>query len=98
MSPPAQLALALCSLRALVGGRDSFIQTALLILQVKESVLQVQRRMQPAISALIRKEVYPNLLDGANVLSHPPVAGGARQIFGQILQQPLHAVAPVHCS
>ena len=40
---------------------------------------QVQRRMQPAISALIRKEVYPSLVDGVNVSSHPPVAGEAIQ-------------------
>ena len=37
--------------------------------------LQVQRRMQPAISALIRQELYPRLQDGPNVFQYPPISG-----------------------
>ena len=31
--------------------------------------------MQPAMSALIREELYPKLQDGANVFEYPPVSG-----------------------
>ena len=37
----------------------------------------VQRRMRPSISQLIRSTIYPDLIDGACVLTHPDVAGGS---------------------
>ena len=40
---------------------------------------QVQRRMRPAIADIIRKEIYPALKDGPNVLQHPDVSGAAPQ-------------------
>ena len=35
----------------------------------------VQRRMRPEISDLIRRTIYSELKDGANVLEYPPVSG-----------------------
>ena len=40
---------------------------------------QVQRRMRPAIAEIIRKEIYPALKDGPNVLHYPDVSGTAPQ-------------------
>lgn len=39
------------------------------------AVMQVQRRMRPAIADIIRKEIYPALRDGPNVQHYPDVSG-----------------------
>ena len=39
------------------------------------AVMQVQRRMRPAIADMIRKEIYPSLKDGPNVQHYPDVSG-----------------------
>lgn len=43
--------------------------------------LEIQRRMHPSISSLIRSTLYPNLGDAPNVQSYPPVAGMAKRLF-----------------
>lgn len=43
--------------------------------------LEMQRRMHPSISHLIRSTLYPNLVDAPNVHSYPPVAGMAKRMF-----------------
>lgn len=43
--------------------------------------LEMQRRMHPSISNLIRSTLYPNLGDAPNVKSYPPVAGMAKRLF-----------------
>ncbi|CAK9783071.1 unnamed protein product [Cutaneotrichosporon oleaginosum] len=45
------------------------------------SQLRVQRRMNPAISSLLRNTLYPNLIDHDLVLSYPHVAGMAKSLF-----------------
>ncbi len=43
--------------------------------------LKTQRRMRPQISALIREQIYPELLDHANVRAHPAVSGSTKNVF-----------------
>ena len=43
--------------------------------------LAMQRRMLPAIAALIRGPIYPDLLDAPSVLAYPPVRGIAQPLF-----------------
>lgn len=43
--------------------------------------LEMQRRMHPSISNLIRSTLYPNLCDAPNVLRYPEVAGMTKRIF-----------------
>ncbi|KAG0067610.1 hypothetical protein BGZ92_005099, partial [Podila epicladia] len=45
------------------------------------SVLTTQRRMRPCISNLIRRPLYPDLLDGRNVHDYPPVCGMGQDLF-----------------
>lgn len=47
------------------------------------TAMQVQRRMRPAIAEIIRKEIYPALKDGPNVLHYPDVAGMLAPHTGQ---------------
>ncbi|EUC58482.1 NFX1-type zinc finger protein, partial [Rhizoctonia solani AG-3 Rhs1AP] len=43
--------------------------------------LDVQRRMRPSISSLIRTTLYPNLQDNAKVLSYPDVRGMDKNVL-----------------
>ncbi|KAL6075671.1 NFX1-type zinc finger-containing protein 1 [Balamuthia mandrillaris] len=43
--------------------------------------LNTQRRMRPEIADLIRSFLYPNLIDGENVKSYPPLKGFARNLW-----------------
>ncbi|KAF1953214.1 P-loop containing nucleoside triphosphate hydrolase protein [Byssothecium circinans] len=45
------------------------------------STLETQRRMQPAISTLVRQTLYPNLKDDASVRSYPNVSGMKDSVF-----------------
>ncbi|KAF9358200.1 hypothetical protein BGX26_002267 [Mortierella sp. AD094] len=45
------------------------------------SHLTIQRRMRPEISDLIRKTLYPDLVDGANVRAYPPLTGMGANLF-----------------
>ncbi|KAI9241316.1 MAG: hypothetical protein BYD32DRAFT_66872 [Podila humilis] len=45
------------------------------------SVLTTQRRMRPCISNLIRGPLYPDLEDGKEVRSYPPVCGMGRDLY-----------------
>ncbi|KAF9310677.1 hypothetical protein BG003_008298 [Podila horticola] len=45
------------------------------------SVLTTQRRMQPSIADLIRRPLYPGLLNGRPVYEYPPVCGIAEELF-----------------
>lgn len=43
--------------------------------------LEVQRRMHPSISQLVRQTLYPQLQDGPNVSSYPLVSGLRHRLF-----------------
>ncbi|CAE6506724.1 unnamed protein product, partial [Rhizoctonia solani] len=43
--------------------------------------LDVQRRMRPSISSLIRTTLYPNLQDNAKVFNYPDVRGMDKNVF-----------------
>ena len=45
------------------------------------NMLQIQRRMHPSISDLIRKTLYPDLFDAPNVSEYPPVTGMKKRLF-----------------
>ena len=45
------------------------------------SILEVQRRMHPSISQLIRETLYPQLKDDQVVYGYPPVAGMIKRLF-----------------
>ncbi|KAG0025767.1 hypothetical protein BGZ81_006855 [Podila clonocystis] len=45
------------------------------------SILTTQRRMRPCISNLIRRPLYPDLLDGEDVHNYPPVCGMGQDLF-----------------
>ncbi|KAF9106328.1 hypothetical protein BGX27_009209 [Mortierella sp. AM989] len=45
------------------------------------SHLTIQRRMRPEISNLIRKSLYPDLVDGPNVREYPPLSGMGANLF-----------------
>ncbi|KAG0010219.1 hypothetical protein BGZ82_003553, partial [Podila clonocystis] len=45
------------------------------------SILTTQRRMRPCISNLIRRPLYPDLLDGGDVHNYPPVCGMGEDLF-----------------
>ncbi|KAG0331451.1 hypothetical protein BG004_001658 [Podila humilis] len=45
------------------------------------SMLTTQRRMRPCISDLIRRPLYPRLVDGDDVHKYPPVCGIAMDLF-----------------
>lgn len=45
------------------------------------SVLTTQRRMRPCISNLIRRPLYPDLIDGNNVHDYPPVCGMGSDLY-----------------
>ncbi|KAF7315432.1 hypothetical protein MIND_00058100 [Mycena indigotica] len=45
------------------------------------SQINVQRRMRPEISSLIRNTLYPSLEDHSLVKSYPPVRGFAKNVF-----------------
>ncbi|KAF5380591.1 hypothetical protein D9615_004617 [Tricholomella constricta] len=45
------------------------------------SQIDVQRRMRPAISSLIRNTLYPNLVDHDHVKDYPNVRGFAKNVF-----------------
>ncbi|CUS14855.1 unnamed protein product [Tuber aestivum] len=45
------------------------------------SGLEIQRRMHPSISALIRNTQYPKLSDHPTMLKNPPVPGLAKRLF-----------------
>ncbi|KAI1880421.1 hypothetical protein JX265_002042 [Neoarthrinium moseri] len=43
--------------------------------------LDIQRRMHPSISNLVRATLYPDLKDADNVKKYPPLAGFRRRLF-----------------
>ncbi|GAP86863.2 putative nf-x1 finger and helicase [Rosellinia necatrix] len=45
------------------------------------STLDTQRRMHPSISELIRKTLYPSLVDGGGVAKYPEVMGMKKRLF-----------------
>lgn len=45
------------------------------------SVLEVQHRMRPEISRLIRPAIYPHLIDHESVLEYPPIRGIDHNLF-----------------
>jgi alpha-D-ribose 1-methylphosphonate 5-triphosphate synthase subunit PhnG len=45
------------------------------------STLEVQRRMHPSISELVRKTLYPRLKDHASVLGYPQVTGISKRLY-----------------
>jgi hypothetical protein len=45
------------------------------------STLETQRRMHPSISALIRRTLYPRLIDAPNVSNYPEVVGMKHRLF-----------------
>ncbi|KAJ2898170.1 P-loop containing nucleoside triphosphate hydrolase protein [Zalerion maritima] len=48
---------------------------------VPYDTLQIQRRMNPSISRLIRETLYPSLVDAPNVGEYPPVTGMRKRLF-----------------
>ena len=52
------------------------------------SSLNIQRRMHPSISDLVRKTIYPELKDHASVQHHPLVAGLTKRLFWLDHSQP----------
>ena len=50
-------------------------------IQVPFSTLQIQRRMHPSISKLIRDTLYPSLEDHTDVSDYPPVPGMKSRLF-----------------
>lgn len=48
---------------------------------IPHDTLRTQRRMDPSISKLIRRTVYPNLIDHEAVTNYPPVAGIRKRLF-----------------
>ncbi len=52
------------------------------------STLEIQRRMHPLISELVRSTLYPRLCDSPVVETHPPVTGMARRLFWLDHRQP----------
>lgn len=50
-------------------------------LEVPHDTLQTQRRMDPSISDLIRKTLYPSLKDHDSVLAYPPVTGVRNRLY-----------------
>jgi superfamily I DNA and/or RNA helicase len=55
---------------------------------VPYSTLQVQRRMHPSISTLIRSTLYPDLQDSPEVANYPEVSGMRRRLFWLDHNQP----------
>ena len=49
--------------------------------KLQYSTLEVQRRMDPSISDLIRQTLYPRLQDHESVLQQPKVAGMCKRLF-----------------
>ncbi|ETN42088.1 uncharacterized protein HMPREF1541_04027 [Cyphellophora europaea CBS 101466] len=45
------------------------------------TTLEIQRRMHPSISELVRETLYPKLQDHAGVSCYPPVVGMSRRLF-----------------
>lgn len=50
-------------------------------LKIPHSTLEIQRRMHPSISQLIRVPLYPLLQDDPSVLDYPEVIGMAKRLF-----------------
>ncbi|KAI9691183.1 MAG: hypothetical protein M1822_008803 [Bathelium mastoideum] len=50
-------------------------------IQLPFSSLEVQRRMHPSISRLIRQNLYPHLKDSGAVQNYPAVAGMKKRLF-----------------
>ena len=50
-------------------------------LEIPHETLQTQRRMDPSISDLIRKALYPALKDHDSVLAYPPVKGVRNRLY-----------------
>lgn len=48
---------------------------------INYDTLTTQRRMHPSISTLIRKTLYPNLIDSPIVSKYPPVMGMKKRLF-----------------
>jgi hypothetical protein len=55
---------------------------------VQYVTLEVQRRMHPSISALIRSTLYPDLQDSPDVAKYPEVSGMRRRLFWLDHRQP----------
>ena len=50
-------------------------------LEIPHHTLQTQRRMDPSISELIRKTVYPSLKDHGSILAYPSVTGVRNRLY-----------------
>ena len=48
---------------------------------IPHDTLQTQRRMDPSISKLIRRTLYPDLKDHGSVSEYPPVVGMRKRLF-----------------
>lgn len=58
------------------------------------STLEIERRMDPSVSHLIRETLYPSLLDQASVQSYPSIAGLRKRLFWLNHQHPEAAKGP----
>ncbi|KAI9709048.1 MAG: hypothetical protein M1820_003494 [Bogoriella megaspora] len=52
------------------------------------STLEIQRRMHPSISSLVRRTIYPTLQDFPTVQTYPPVSGVKPRLFWLDHRQP----------
>lgn len=50
-------------------------------IEIPYDTLQTQRRMDPSISDLVRKTLYPSLKDHESVLAYPPVIGVRNRLY-----------------
>ena len=68
------------------------------LIPLKMSQLNVQRRMHPEISELVRRTLYPNLVDHGSTNTHPKVAGLADRVFWFDHNHPEDIVRDKSCS
>ena len=50
-------------------------------LEIPHDTLQIQRRMDPSISKLVRNTIYPSLKDHGSVLAYPAVTGVRTRLY-----------------
>ncbi|XP_055696913.1 NFX1-type zinc finger-containing protein 1-like [Phlebotomus papatasi] len=53
---------------------------------INNILLNVQHRMHPNISDLVRETLYPDLIDGDNVKSYQPIRGISKNLFCVVLK------------
>ena len=69
-----------------------------ILVPLQMSHLNVQRRMHPEISELVRRTLYPNLIDHSSTNTHPEVAGLADRVFWFDHNHPEDVVGDKSCS